>query len=145
MSTLKKIYRRYFQNFLEFFDVERIRSAVIGKEMLNFFESKKLPVEDLIGQSYDEVPNMQSEKKGVASVVLEKTPQTAVTNCSSSNLNLALAKAAKIQFIDNTLEQFKAILAFFSTSPKSYHLLVYIVKLRCNALSKNRIVLLEMC
>ena len=44
---------------------------------------------------YDEVPNMQSEKKGVASVVLEKTPQAAVTYCSSSNLNSALAKAAK--------------------------------------------------
>lgn len=64
--------------------------------------------------------------------MLQKAPQAAVTHCSSSNLNLALAKNAKIRIIDNTLEQLKAIQIFFSASPKPNHLLDYIVELRYN-------------
>ena len=95
--------------------------------MLNFLESKELSVEDLIGQCYDVVPNIQSDKKGMGVVILQKAPQAAVTSCSSSNLNLALAKTAKIRIIDNTLEQLKAIQIFFSASSKPNHLLDYIV------------------
>ena len=61
VSTLKKYIRIY-----RIFDGEKISGAVIGREMLNFLESKELSVEDLIGQCYDVAPNMQSDKKGMA-------------------------------------------------------------------------------
>ena len=101
-----------------------------------FLESKELPVEDLIAQCYDGAPNMQSKKKGAVSFKLKKIIWRK-SHCSLHDLNLASAKAAKIQIIDNTLKQLKAIQIFFSTSPKSDHLLEYIVKLRYNTSSKK--------
>lgn len=80
---------------------------------------------------------MQSKKKGVASFILEKAHQVVVIHCSSHNLNSALAKPAKIQIIDNTLEQLRAIQIFFNTSPKRDSLLEYIVKIRRNTSSRN--------
>ena len=43
--------------------------------MLNFLESKELPVDDSIAQCYDGFPNMQSH---VALLILEKAPKAAV-------------------------------------------------------------------
>ena len=61
--------------FLEFFDVEKISDAIVGMEMLNFHQSKDPPLEDCTGQHYDGALNMQSEKKGMASFMLEKASQ----------------------------------------------------------------------
>ena len=63
--------------FLEFFDVKKISDTLVGMKMLNFQESKEPPLEDCIGHRYDGTPNMQSEKKGMASFVLEKASQAA--------------------------------------------------------------------
>ena len=128
--------------FFEFFDVERISDTVIGNDMLDFLESKEHPVEDCIGQRYDGAPNMQLEKKGMASFISEKALQAAVTHCSSHNLNLALAKDAKIQTTEKitAVEGNTNILQYFS---KTRQPLEYIVKLRCNTSSKNGSVFLE--
>lgn len=45
--------------------------------------------------------------------------------------------AAKIQIIDNTSEQLRAIKIFFNTSPKRESLLEYIVNIRRNTSSRN--------
>ena len=81
-------------------------------------EAKGIPVEKCVGQWYDCAPNMQSEKKGVASYILARTPQGRVTHCDSHNLNLVISTAAKLPIVDNALEQLKAIQIFFDTSPK---------------------------
>ena len=55
------------EEFIQFVHVERITGAVIARKILDFLEAKVIPVEKCVGQYYDGAPNMQSEKKGVAS------------------------------------------------------------------------------
>ena len=57
---------------------------VLGKEMLNFLESKDLSVEDCIGKCYDGTLNMMPEKKEVAFLYYQKP--------SSSHYTLQLAQ-----------------------------------------------------
>ena len=111
--------------------MERITGAVIAKKILDFLEGKGIPVEKCVGQCYDGAPNMQSEKKGVASYILARAPQGGVTHCNSHNLNLVISTAAKLPIVDNALEQLKAIQIFFNTSPKRESLLTHIVDKDC--------------
>ena len=120
--------------FIQFLDSEK---------NLDFLEAKGIPVEKCVGQCYDGAPNMQSEKKGVASYILAKAPQGGVTHCNSHNLNLVISTAAKLPIVDNTLEQLKAIQIFFNTSPKRESLLTHIVDKEC--FNSKRRVLLGMC
>ena len=51
---------------------------------------------------------MQSEKVGVISVILVKSPKACVTHYCFHNLNLSVAQCANIQVINNIIEQYKA-------------------------------------
>ena len=102
--------------FLEFLDLERVTGSDIGRKILTFLKKKGTDTKNLRGQCYD--PNMESEKVGVRSVILEKSPKACVTHCFSHNLNLSIAQCANIQVINNIIEQYKALQIYFQTSPK---------------------------
>ena len=71
------------EEFIQFLDVGRITGAVVAKKILDFLEAKGIPVENCVRQCYDGAPNMQSEKKGVASYILARAPQGGVTHCNT--------------------------------------------------------------
>lgn len=130
--------------FLQYLDLERITGVHIGNAILDFFKSKGIETKLCYGQCYDGAPNMLSDRKGVASIILQQAPKAKITHCCSHNLNLSLAKASKIESIDRILDQQKAVQLYFNASPKRERLLEHIVQLRCHE-STNRSVLVGLC
>ena len=99
--------------FLEFLELEKITGSEIGNTTLTSFERKGIDIKNLRGQCYDGAPNMQSEKIGVSSVILDKSPKACVTHCCCHNLNLSIAQCANFQIINNIIEQYKARRSIF--------------------------------
>ena len=64
--------------------------------ILKFYRELGLDVKECKGQCYDGAANMQSKKKGVASVILREGLNSIVTHCSSHNLNLSLAASCNL-------------------------------------------------
>ena len=111
-----------FQNirevFIGFLNLERITGEHIGEAILNFYCELGLDVKECKGQCYDGAANMQSKKKGVASVILREAPNSIVTHCCSHNLNRSLAASCNFAIIENVLEVYKNITIHFNLSPK---------------------------
>ena len=76
---------------------------------------------------------MKSNKKGVASVILRKAPNSIVTHCCSHYLNLSPAASCNLAVIDNLLEVYESITIHFNLSPKKDKLLEHIVITRCKS------------
>ena len=87
---------------------------------------------------------MQSEKVGVSSVILDKSPKAIVTHCWSYDLNLTIAQCADIQVINNIIEQHKALQIYFQTSLQRKSLLEHIVSLYLHDVCQRN-VLTGMC
>ena len=97
-----------FQNirevFIGFLNLERITGEHIGEAILKFYpEVLGLDVKECKREML-RAANMQSKKKGVASVILREAPNSIVTHCCSHNLNLSLAASCNLAIIDNVLE-----------------------------------------
>ena len=92
-----------FQNISEVFigllNLERITGEHIGEAILKSYRELGLDVKKCKGQCYDGAANMQSKKKGVASVILREGPNSIVTHCFSHNLNLSLAASCDLAII----------------------------------------------
>ena len=100
-------------------DLQILTAEHIGEAMLKFYLELRLDVKECKGQCYDRAANMQSKKKGVASVILREVPKSIVTHCCSRNLNLSLATSCNLAMIDNILEVHKSITIHFNSSPKN--------------------------
>ena len=111
--------------FLEYVSLERITGEHIGKAILNFYSESGLRVTECRGQCYDGAANMQSQKKGTASYVLQESPKAIVTHCCSHNLNLSLASSCKMPIVNNILETYKSVMLHFNMSPKRESLLSF--------------------
>ena len=117
-----------------------------ARKMLDSYEESGINPKQCRGQCYDGAPNLQSEKKGVASFILKESENAVVTHCCMHNLNLSIAASARIQVIDNMIELYKNIFKkiFFKLSPKKETLLNYIAEIR--RLDNNRRqILIGMC
>jgi hypothetical protein len=132
------------EEFLEFIDLDRITGEVIGNSIIKFYQEAGLEVSDLRGQCYDGAANMQSEKKGVASVILKVAPRSPVMHCNSHNLNLVLASSCQLTTIQNIVAEFKSLINFFNTAPKPESLLEHIVQKSCHHINTRK-VLISMC
>lgn len=108
---------------MEFEELERITEECIGKAILKFCNNTGVNITECRGQCYDGAGNMQSQKKGAASNVLEESPTEIVTHCCSHNLSLLLEASCKLTEAEDILETYKAVLIFFSNSPKQEGLL----------------------
>ena len=86
--------------------------------MLDFYEESKINPKQFRGQCYDGVPNLQSEKKGVASFIFKKSESALVAHCCMHNLNLSISASARIQLMDNVIESHKNTILFFKLSKK---------------------------
>ena len=68
-----------FQNirelFIRFLNLERITGEHIREANLKFYRELGLDFKEFKGQCYDGAGNMQSKKKGVASVILQRSPE----------------------------------------------------------------------
>ena len=64
--------------------------------MLDFYEESRVDPKQCKGQCYDGAPNLQSEKKEVASFILKESENAVVTHCCMHNLNLSIATSARI-------------------------------------------------
>ena len=133
------------EEFLEFIGLDRITGVEIGSTLTKFYENAGIEIKECRGQCYDGVPNMQSEKKRAAKVILEKSPNAAATHCCSHNLNFCLSASCKLEEIDNVLEQYKSITIFFNSSPKREKLLEFVVSTQGNINAERRKVLIGMC
>ena len=137
-----------FQNireiFTRFLNLQRITGEHIGEAILKIYRELGLDVKECKGQCYDGAANMQSKKKGVASVILREAPNSVVTHCCSHNLNLSLAASCNLAIIDNLLEVYKSITIHFNSSPKKEKLLEDIVITRCESIGRRK-VLVRMC
>ena len=137
-----------FQNISEVFigllNLERITSEHIGEAILKSYRELGLDVKKCRGQCYDGAANMQSKKKGVASVILLEAQNSIVTHCFSHNLNLSLAASCNLAIIDNILEAYKSITIHFNSSPKKEKLLKHIIITRCESIGRRK-VLVGMC
>ena len=110
-DEILSIYMTYldkFQNirevFIGFLNLERITGEHIGEAILKFYpEVLGLDVKECKREML-RAANMQSKKKGVASVILREAPNSIVTHCCSHNLNLSLAASCNLAIIDNVLE-----------------------------------------
>ena len=84
-------------------------------------------------------PNMQSEKVGVCSVILDKSPKGCVNHCCSHNLSLSIAQCANIQVINNVVERYKASQNYFQTSQKIKSFLEHIVSLHLHDVCQRKV------
>ena len=55
------------EKFATFLDLERLTGEHIARKMLDFYEESGINPKQCRDQCYDGAPNLQSEKKGVAS------------------------------------------------------------------------------
>ena len=76
------------EKFATFLDLEWLTGEHIARKMLDFYEESGLNPKQCRGQCYDGAPNLQSEKKGIASFILEESENTVVTHYCMHNLNL---------------------------------------------------------
>lgn len=116
---------------MKFEELERITEECIGKAILKFCNNTGVNITERRGQCYDGAGNMQSQKKSAASNVLEESPTEIVTHCCSHNLSLLLEASCKLTEAEDILETYKAVLIFFSNSPKQEGLLEQISQHRC--------------
>ena len=112
--------------------------------MLDFYEESGINPKQCRGQCYEGAPNPQSDKKGVASVILKKPENTVVAHCYTHNLNLSIAASARIQLFDHVIESYKNTTFFFKLSPKKETLLNYIAEIR-HLDNNRRQILIGMC
>ena len=119
-----------------FLDLERLTGEHITRKILYFYQESGINPKQCRGQCYHGAPNLQSEKKGVASFFLKESENTVVTHCCMHNLNLSISASARIQLIDNVIESYKNTTFFFKLSPKKETLLNYILEIR--RLDNNR-------
>ena len=137
-----------FQNIcgelIGFLNLERITGENIEEAILKFYHELGLDVKECKGQCDNGAANMQSKKKGVASVILREAPNSIVTHCCSHNLNLSLASSYNLAIVDNILEVYKSITIQCSSSPKKEKLLEHIVIARCESIGRGK-VLAGMC
>ena len=132
--------------FLEFLEREMITGSEVGNAILIFFflfffDKKGIDIKKLKGQCYDRVPNTQSEKVVVSSTVLNKSPKDSITHCWYRNLNLSIAQCTNIQFINNTIEQYKALQIYFHTSSKKKSLLEHIESLHLHYVCQQKVLI----
>ena len=132
------------EKFVEFLDLERLTGEHIAQKILAFYEEVGISPKQCRGQCYDGAPNMQSEKKGVASFISKESENAPVTHCNTHNLNLSISASAKIQLVDNVIESYKSTTFFFKLSPKKESLLKHIADIRLID-SNRRKVLIGMC
>ena len=130
---------------MEFIGLDRITGVEIGSTLTKFYENAGIDIKECRGQYYDGAPNMQSEEKGAAKFILEKSPNAAFTHCCSHNLSLCLSASCKLEEINNVLEQYKSITIFFNCSPKHENLLEFVVFTQGNINTERRNVLIGMC
>ena len=112
--------------------------------MLDFYEGSGINPKYFSGQCYGGAPNLQSEKKGVASFILKESENAVVTHCCMHNLNLSISGSVRIQLIGNAIESYKNSIFFFKLSPKKETLLNYLSEI--SRLENNRRqILIGMC
>ena len=94
-----------------------------ARKMLDSYEESGINPKQCRGQCYDGAPNLQSEKKGVASFILKESENAVVTHCYMHKLNLSILASARTQLIDNVIESYKNTTFFFKLSPKKRNLI----------------------
>ena len=72
----------------------------------------------MLGLCYDSAPNMQSEKKGVASFILKGWEKVVVTHYCIHNVYLSISAWERIQLIGKVIEWYKITNFFFKSSLK---------------------------
>ena len=137
-----------FQNirevFIGFLNLERITGEHIVEAILKFYREFRLDVKECEGQRYNGVANMQSKKKGVASVILRKALNSIVTHCYSHNLNLSLNSSCNVAVTDTVLEVYKSIAIHSNSSSKKEKLLEHNFITLCEFIGRQK-VLIDMC
>ena len=93
---------------------KRITGEHIGTALLEFYKRTGINIKQCVGQCYDGASNMQPERVGAASYVLNGSPQAVVTHCCMHNLNLTLASSCNFLLAQNIFEQYKNITLFFN-------------------------------
>ena len=69
------------EKFATFLDLERLTGEHIARKMLHFYEESGINPKQCKGQCYDSTPNLQSEKKKVASFILKESENAVVKHC----------------------------------------------------------------
>ena len=129
---------------MTFLDLEGLTGGHIARKMLDFYEESGINPKQCRGQCYEGAPNLQSDKKVVASFILKKPENTVVAHCCTHNLNLSTAASARIQLFDHMIESYKNTTFFFKLSPNKETLLNYIAEIR-RLDSNRRQILTGMC
>ena len=66
-----------------FLELEKITGEHIGNRLLKFYTENGLDIRECRGQCYDGATNMQSQKRGVVSFILNESPRAVATHCCS--------------------------------------------------------------
>ena len=70
------------QKFLIYLDLERLTGEHIAQKVLDYYEKSRVNPKQCRSQCYDGAPNIQTEKKRVASFILNELENAAVSRIS---------------------------------------------------------------
>ena len=84
-----------------------LKGKVVADTILSHLKTLNLPLEKMIGQSYDGASFMSGKEKGVHAILKESCLLAVYVHCSAHVLNLILVKSCAIPEIHSTFDPYR--------------------------------------